>query len=67
MKGLTLILVVAFLIVLLVIVSKIQTLRESFESETETDGEDSYFEKVITDGQKLDEYNRKVLNKLGTH
>ena len=67
MKGLTLILVVVFLVVLLVIVSKIQTVRESFESETKTDGEDAYFEKIITDGQKLDQYNRKVLNKLGTH
>ena len=63
MKGLTLILVVAFLVVLLIIVSKIQTVRESFESNSE----DAYFEKIITQGQKLDKYNKKVLKKLGTN
>jgi hypothetical protein len=63
MKGLTLILVVVFLVVLLIIISKIQTVRESFES----DSEDAYFEKIITQGQKLDKYNKKVLKKLGTN
>lgn len=63
MKGLTLILVVVFLVVLLIIISKIQTVRESFESNSE----DAYFEKIITQGQKLDKYNKKVLKKLGTN
>lgn len=63
MKGLTLILVVVFLVVLLIIISKIQTVRESFESNSE----DASFEKIITQGQKLDKYNKKVLKKLGTN
>lgn len=63
MKGLTLILVVVFLVVLLIIISKIQTVRESFESNSE----DAYFEKIIKQGQKLDKYNKKVLKKLGTN
>ena len=56
MKGLTLILVVVFLVVLLVIISKIQTVRESFESETKE--EDAYFDKIITD--KQNDWNKYV-------